>query len=414
MNPSIPPGDAIDLTDYLSGLARYRVFILLVTLACAAVAAVVVLRAPRSYVASVTLAVTQPKFGVAPNEVGSVSPASFRPLLESRTNAVAVMHDLGLDRAPYNLPVSVFLSSVITIEEVRGTNLIKVTATFGDPQRATQIAQRVGERAVALAQKVNVDEATRARDFINEQLGLAKSRLDRAQGEFIAYQDGAQIEALRKDVEATLSERGDILNLLVEIETEKARLAVQDEELTKRKRIDVLKKSIDTEPALADAARARAGTGTSAIGAQLQTESISTVFEELDSDVAATRTNLAVLEKQKAQLVDLRHLDAPALAQLSLLYKRAGQLARLQVELDLAQKIYVDVASRFEAARLQVGARSPQLEVLDPAVVPDRPESRNLLRDTVFAALVGLSASALVAMFLQAVRAAAGRRATGR
>ena len=323
-------------------------------------------------------------------------------MLGSRTTASAVIHDLGLDRAPYNVSVSRFLSSIIAIEEVHGTNLIRVTATFSDPQLAAQIAQRVGERAVALAQKVNADEGLRARDFISEQLKVAKARLDSAQAEYLAYQDSAQIEALKKDVEAALDERGDILDLLVQIETEKAKLSVREAELAKRVRVDTLKKSVDSESALVGAARA--GSSGAPSVAPLLTESISTVYEDLDTDIAASRANLAALEKRKAQLVDLRKLDAPALAQLSLLYKRTGQLARLQVELDLTQKNYVEVASRYEAARLQVGARSVQLEVLDPAVVPDGPESRNVLRDVAFATLLALTASVLAVVVLQALR----------
>jgi succinoglycan biosynthesis transport protein ExoP len=408
MNSATPQGDRIDLADYFSALLRFRIPIVVVTIGCAAIAAGIALVEPRSYAASATLAVSQPKWAEA-SAVGTVSAATFRPLLESRLMAAAVIHELGLDKAPYNLAPARFLSRFISIEEVHPTNLITVTATFDDPQRAAAIAQSVAEHAVTLAQKVNIDEATRARDFINEQLGLAKERLERAESDFRTYQNSAQIEALQKDVDATLGERSDILDLLVKIEAEKAKRTRIEEELAKRQRVDVLKKTIDSEPVLSAASRDRAAAGTSVLGMQLQSESISSVFEELDGELASTRANLAALEAQKAQLVDQRHLDASTLPQLSLLYERTGRLARLQVELDLAQKIYVDVVSRFEAARLQVAARSAQLEIIDPAVVPDAPESRNVVRNSALAGLIGLTASVLAALVLQAVRAAAAR-----
>lgn len=406
----MPQGDAIDIADYFSGLRRYRVFIAVVTLLSAVVAAVLALQAPRKYVASVTLAVSNAKFGDSPNEAGIVAPASFRPLFESRSSAAAVIKELGLDKAPYGLTPSAFSAPLVSIEELHATNLIKVTTSFSDPQRAAAIAQGLAEHAVELARKVNVDEATRAQKFINEQVGTAKARLEKAETEYRTYQEGAQVEALQKDIEATLKERSGVLNLLVKIESEKARLARFEEELSKRTRKDMLTKTIDSEPVLADALRDRPDSRQSILGMQLKAESISGVFELLDSNVATTRANLAGLEKEKAQLVDLRHLDGASLPQLSKLYARTVQLAHLLAERDLAQKIYAEVASRYEVARLQVGARSAQLEIIDPAVQPDLPEPRNLLRNVLFAGLAGLTASALFAMLLQAV-SAAGRRA---
>jgi len=38
----------------------------------------------------------------------------------------------------------------------------------------------------------------------------------------------------------------------------------------------------------------------------------------------------------------------------------------------LAEKIYLDVATRYEQARLQIAARSAQLQIVDAALAPDR------------------------------------------
>jgi uncharacterized protein involved in exopolysaccharide biosynthesis len=199
------------------------------------------------------------------------------------------------------------------------------------------------------------------------------------------------------------------LPLLVSVQTEKARLARLDEELLKRDRIDTIKKTIDSEPVLDEALRARAqGTG-STLGMQLRSEEINGVYQGVDAAAATSRANLAALERQKAELVDVRRIDAGTLPLLTRLYEREAELARFQVERDLAEKIYVDLSQRYEVSRLQVAGRSAELQIIDPAVPADRPVSRQVARNTVVGAVAGLCV-ALAAMLVWHAALAARRR----
>jgi len=290
MNSPIAPGDSINLADYFSGLRRYRTFIVVVTVLCGAAGATTALMRHRPYTASVTLGVTLAKYTTEQDRfVRSVpTAASFRPFIESRGTALAVIHDLGLDKPPYDLDASVFLSQVLSLEEVRASTLLKLTASFSDAERAAAIAQRVAERAVALSQKVSSDESARARDFISAQVAVAKKRLDQAEADYAAAQEHAQSEAFKKN------------------------------------------------------------------------------------------------------------------------YAEQSKVNQLRIQRDVAERTYKDIASRFELVQLRVGARSAQLEIVDPAVVPDAPEPRHLVRDVLFGTLVGLTASILIAIVSQALRAAAG------
>lgn len=405
-------GDQVDLADYLSAVWDHRALIAVVTLACMGAALVFSLTGPRLYEATLTLAVNQSKTGeqVATQQVTA---ASFRPLVESRATAAAVIQELGLDKPPYYVSPTQFLSGIIAVEELRGTNLIRLAARFEHPELAAKIAGRVAEHAVALVQRASADEATQARDLIKVQLDQVRTRFYDMNAKLLAYREQAQVEGVKEDVDAIMIQRGNVLELLVRIESEKAKLALIEQELSKRHRVDTLKRTIDPDP-LVEGSQANPATGSAPLGVQSESESINSVYDMLDGELALTRSNLAALEKQKAQLVDVRKIDAAVLPRLSQLYQGESEVARLTAERDLAQKIYLDVTSRYEVARLLVASRSAELQIIDPAVAPERPLSRNIVRNTAVAGIGGLSVAAVAAMLLHAFGIASRRRALDR
>ena len=108
------------------------------------------------------------------------------------------------------------------------------------------------------------------------------------------------------------------------------------------------------------------------------------------------------LEKQKTELVDVRKLGAAKLAVLNHLYELESELARRQVEQDLAEKIYMEISQRYEEASLQVVGRSAELSVIDTAVPADQPVSRKVALNTVVGAAIGLSLGLAAVLLWQA------------
>jgi len=123
-------------------------------------------------------------------------------------------------------------------------------------------------------------------------------------------------------------------------------------------------------------------------------------IEALQQDVEAA------LEKRRREV---QHVDGKKLPELTALYDRQMKLDRLQVDRDLAQKLYFEAASRYEIARVQVATQSAQLQVIDLAVPPDRPVSRGVVRNTAIAGLLAFCIVAVVALLAHAVTTAARR-----
>ena len=353
------PPPAPVLGDYLAVIWRARIWLVALAVVAGAIMFAMSLSGPRVYESTVTFAVSQSKIGEGQQAVAGT--ASFRPMVESLSTAAAVMTKVGLDKPPNAMRPSDFLDNVMTVNEVRGTNLMRVTVVHTDPQLAAVMANYIAEYAVGVARDVSNREAVVARDLIKVQVNEARKNLDTADKNLTEFKQKAQVEAVKKDVESQLAGRAGILDLLVSIQSEKAKLAAMDQQLKDRKRIDTVN----------------------------QTESVSKVYEELDQEAATSRAYLASLEKQKNELVDVRKLGASKLAALDHLYQLESDLARLQVEQDLAEKIYMEVSQSYEKAALQVVGRSAELSIIDKAVPADRPISRHVVRNTVVAGIAG-------------------------
>ena len=386
------PEDAeIDLRQYFLLVWRYRLLVVAATVVCALSAFVWGVLTKRTYGAEVALVVSQSKIGE--RDERPVSTASFRPYIESQSIAAKIIREFGFDKPPHRFFASTFFGSVVTIEEIRNSTVFLLAARLDDPDLAARVVNRVAEMAVAVSKRVSFDEAARSRDDIGLQMDEAQKRLDETEAALRTFREKSQIELLRKDVDSALNERGELLSLLIGIEAEKAKLTKAEQELAARTRIDTVRRTIDSDPALMESARPSASQPTSLLALETRNEFVNPVYEQLDSQVAISRTNLAALEQRKTQIVDVRKLGAPQLAKLSQLYQVEGQLSDLEMQRDLARRVYLEVATAYETARLQVSGRSAQLQIIEPAVAPDQPLSRHVVRTTLAAALVGLMLS---------------------
>ncbi len=402
--------DEFDLMQYMVVLWRYRLVIAIGTILCAVAAFVATMLTPRTYEATVKLLVSPPKTGAA-GEVGpTISVATFRSLIENQSLCAEIVEEFGLNKPPHRITAGQFVTGMVRVEAIRDTSVILVRVALWDPDLAAKVANRMAQAAEGLAAKLSREETTSARDFIRAQLDESRKRLDLAEANLESFRKKAQLELLRKDVDAMLGQRATLLELVVGIQAERARLARAEAQLAARKRIETLTRSIDMDPAAMEAAR-RGGVGSgSVLPLQLRNESVDPVYEDLDKVAAESRTKLAGLEKQWAELVDVRKLDRDQQARLSLMYTEEAALSRLQTEYDISKEVYVDVSKRYEQARLQVAGRSAQLELMDAALAPDRPVSRHVIRNTGVALLAGLLLSTVGALFLDAMINALSRK----
>jgi len=394
---SIPERESVDVREQFRLLLRHWPLIVACTAIGAIVAIVVSLVLKRTYAADAALAISRSKIGEGMSATDALSTANFRPLIESRAIASQIIKEFNLSAAPYWVSPNRFFSDVVEIEEVRNSSVILVHGRASDPGLVSQIVNRVAELGAETARLVSQQEALQARNDIKLQLDEAKARLDAAVQRLDAARTQAQLELVREDVDAALHQRGSLLTLQIDIETERARLARAEQELAKRHPLDTVRRTIDADPALMEAARGTDGRSRDLLSLQTKNEEVNPVYQDLDKQIASSRTELAALERQRAQLT-ARKLDEPKFAGLTELYAKESELNRLEMERDLAKKIYETVSNSHESARLLVAARSSALQILTRAIPPDKPESRKLARNILIGSLSGFLLSSLLVL----------------
>jgi uncharacterized protein involved in exopolysaccharide biosynthesis len=134
--------------------------------------------------------------------------------------------------------------------------------------------------------------------------------------------------------------------------------------------------------------------------------------DQLNTHLQEARVRLQKAEQdfltyQKRFQIELKRQDTNAqlggkdLADLSELYRRQTDLARLQANLNLTTSVYNDLALRYEQSRTQPLANVVPIQILDAGLPPDHPVSRKRTQYAAFGAVAGLAAMAMAAVFLE-------------
>jgi uncharacterized protein involved in exopolysaccharide biosynthesis len=408
-----------------------------------------------------------------------VATASSRALLENNTIASQTLAEVGISQSPQS-----FVSNALVIEQLPGTNVMKVRVRLADPVKAAEASGVLSQKAVELNRRVASDEGSAVRVQLKGLLEEATVRLKAAETEYVRYEDQAQIELLRRDTEKMIAERGDLLRLRIDIESEKARLAAAEAEIQKHDRVYSLPRNVSAETALqrsaartaaADttnevlrraedqtsslqsavnkpmpagppaiqefkdpakreretarqerelrqqtndevqrrlAAQAAAVAGTQDALSKMTTPNgeadpqlldlshpfINPVYQTLAFQIATSRTRLAALERQEREMVSVRKLGSTRFDELSDLYRRTAELARLQTNLDLAKQVYQALTVRYEQSRAESVDSMVQLQIVDAAVTPERPLSRKRAQAAAVGGIIGFIMAGIAAL----------------
>jgi protein tyrosine kinase modulator len=371
---------------------------------------------------------------VPPSQAGGaqVTPATFRAIVENLTLASEVIDELKLQET---LTPHRFLERALVVDEIRGTNIVKVKVTLGDPKLAAEASRRLAQKAILLAQQITQQEGASVQEQLRRHLNEAAQRMRQAERELLEYKQRAQVDLIKADTDAQLKERGDLLPLVIEIEAERARLAAAENEIKRQQPVlqtartpaaeDALRRIQSQPDSTRDANKNRtdksggdkgggdksegdkARVDKGAVDAQhldLTNPFVNPVYQTLDFQIATSRTRIAALEKERDQVLNVKKLGGTELGQLSELYRREIEQARLKAGYDLAVKVHADLALRYEQSRTQPVGNTSQLQVVDQALPPDDPVARKRLQHGMLGAGIGFIVTALITLLWESGR----------
>ena len=146
------------------------------------------------------------------------------------------------------------------------------------------------------------------------------------------------------------------------------------------------------DPSIAADASRRLASGAIALTRRLNQEEGSALQGQLKNHLQEAEQRRASAENELLRYQQSAQLE---------LGRRKIELARLETNVELARKVYSDLLVRYEESRAQALGFSPQLQVADEAIVPDRPMPRHRLRSGAIGFLSGLLGAGLIALMLE-------------
>jgi len=341
------PAGEVGLLDLLIVLCRGRRTVVRTTLASAVVGAVIVLLLPSRYTATTTFLPPQqspslaasmigqlgalgPVASLAQKDLGLKNPGDlYVGMLRSRVVEEALVRRFDLNRVYRDRKMS---DARRDLEKAAGITLgkeglVSIAVEDRSPSRAAQMANAYVDELRRLTQDLAVTEAGQRRIFFEQQLETASTRL--ADAEQALKETEQKTGVIQLDGQAKI-----ILESVVKL---RGAIAAKEVELE---------------------------------GIRLFSTERNPDRERAEQQLAAMRAQLARLEKQggpaDGAAISPGSLPAGDMPEAGLQYVR-----RLR-DLKYSETIFELLAKQYEAARLDEARTAAVIQVLDPAVEPDR------------------------------------------
>jgi tyrosine-protein kinase Etk/Wzc len=353
-----------------SPLRKRRRLIVLCTLTAALGAGILSFWQPKIYRAKTYLLLAESKLADVESKVTNFVYyellRSYETLINNDYLVSKTIQKFELQKAPYELSVDSFRRrAILQVELSKNTRLLEVTVEFPNARLAAEICNYFVNQAVVFNEELNSRDAEKARLFLKEQVDHTGQSMELAQNRLREFNQSSTVEGLRESVRSLLAEKSGN-------ETELAALQV---ELTRN-------------AAKRDSLAASAGTSSDPESAvqyrivEMQSEiaGIKASAEALRKVLETNKQTLARLEKEKAlkEITQQQLLD----------------------EYDLARENYATLSKKYQDASINVGARSTDLKMITPAVVPERPFKPRIVLNIILAAGFGLLLSIGLACLL--------------
>lgn len=298
-----------------------------------------------------------------------------------------------------------FLQSSVDAEKTAGTELTNIQVRSSDPQLAAFLANSYAKAAVQLDLQHKFDSSSYARDFLTNQLRLARERLERSEVALNSYvaenglisvrtgTEGAETTTVASNLASSATTANDATNQ--RIAAEQAWRATQAVPLMSVPQVlaDAQVQNLRGQLAAARAKlrQDRATYGASHPTAQTDQETVNSLSTAMQAAarevVTGLRTQYETAQRQEAALLDrVSSLKGNAISE-----ERLGVRSNiLKRDVDTNRTLYDALLQRQKEVSATAGVNKSSVSIVDEATVPGKPVSPNLLVNLAIALVAGL------------------------
>ena len=363
-----------DMIELLLVLARAKKRILQITIGAAIVAAIISLLIPKMYTATTTILPQQQNESAVSSMLGQLAPLSglaaadelglknpadlFIAMLKSRTIEDRLVDRFDLRKVYGSKRYQDARKELASRSEIIADKggLISIAVTDRDPARSTQLANAYVEELHALNQNLAVTEAAQRRLFYQQKLDAEREDLSRAELALKQVQEKSGLVQPDAQAKAIIQSTADM----------RAQVAAHEVQLQAMR-----SSATENNP---DVKRA-------------------------ERELAGLRGQLAKLQRDTGELGN-GNLEVPTrqLPEAELEYIRRAR------DLRYHEAFYEFLGKQLEAARIDEANNAVLVQVVDPAILPEKKSSPHRLLIVLVSTVIAFVLSCLGVLVVEAVR----------
>lgn len=380
-------GDGLDVAHFARELKRNRRWLLGAAVVVTLIALPFDLLRDKLYQAEVALMSLERGEETTPVD-------AFRTFLFNDSVSTEVFKKHRLHEPPESLTMREYKQRRLSIDADRATGVLYVKFRATSPDLAAAVANSHAAAGVELHRRINEADLVRVRGQLADQVSETSRKLTEVAQELQAFRQKAQIEMIRSDVATGIRQRSEAQQLEVEIAGLRAKAAAAEHALSKRAQTLDLLRSLSPDSMVVEAFRPQG-----APGLKLQTEEVNDVYQKIDEMAVKARADLQSAEQRYRMAIAREGVMSARNPKLMQLQALEIELARRTGEFEIAQAANRDAELRYAEVKTTAASR-PLLQVVDPALPPDRPQPRYPGLPAVAAGLAVLALCA-VGLFLR-------------
>lgn len=399
---------------------KWLVLAVFVTVATAGI--VTVLNLPKQYTANAMLVVEVRPDPVLGPLSAPFSMATELEILRSDVVAARVVKMLGMldspeviadwrlkteEKIPLDRYLAGFIQRSMSVEPVRGSNVLSVSFRHGDPAVAAAAANALAQAAIDVSVEMRVGPARQSASWFEDQARTLRHELEAAQARLSRFQrekgivvtderldqETARLNALTAELASAQAERVDAL-------TRQRNVGDTSPDMMLSAGVNQIRTQLNqAETRLSEISRNLGSNHPQRIQLEAQ---IQELRQQLDAEMRRVSSGTTVVSRVSTQKVEaLRAMIEAQKRQLLEMRTARDQIAVLMRDVETAQRAYDAVSQRSSQLNLESQSSQSFLRILSPAVEPMEFVSRKVKIGVLGSLVGGLGLGLLLALALE-------------
>lgn len=397
--------EEIDLREYLNVIGKWKYTIIGATILAMLVSGVLsfFVISP-TYEVSTLVMVSQaqpPKNTPDSNIEGAINKLAELAQMNIASYAQQVKTPIVLQRTAerLNKPDRMFsideLSQRVQAENIKGTDLIKITVTGQDPKEITDIANTLREEFIQYQKDINNQKLGRSVEMLDKQIKEEEAQLQEATERLKQFQmQSRSVDFLNKELNGRINQLVNLQSSLeqAEIEKEKLMSAINQHRVNLEKTPPTISRDITLDKVL--------NQEKGAINAEEVNDVYISISKAYNQDLAKLASCEAEISKTRLMINQLEAQIKDLQAELT---EKQTEQNRLQNEVQLRQKaVDLLVAKRLEAQIIRsTNLSEANIVTASPAVIPESPVKPKKMLNIAIAGVLGLMLSVFGVFFVE-------------